>query len=79
MQNADPKLVASHLVELLAAGEAVPCKFGCLNDGDFFMLRGRILEPSFNINDGVSCVPTVLGLQSSPVHVQVCCCQKALF
>ena len=53
---ANPKLIASHLLELLATGEAVPCRFGCLNSTDFFMLRGSLLEPDFNIDNGVSMV-----------------------
>ena len=44
---ADPELIAAHLLELLAAGEAVPCKFGCLNATDFFVLRGSMLDPAF--------------------------------
>ena len=53
---ASPKLIALHLLELLATGEAVPCRFGCLNNTDFFMLRGSLLEPDFNIDNGVSMV-----------------------
>lgn len=55
---ANPNLVASHLLELLAAGEAVPCRYGCLNasGSDYFMLRGSMLEPQWNINNGVSMV-----------------------
>ena len=54
---ASPKLVAGHLLGLMAAGEAVQCKFGCLNaTTDFFMLRGSLLEPAFNIDGGVSMV-----------------------
>eukprot|EP01047_Picozoa_sp_COSAG01_P003237 COSAG01_NODE_94_length_26962_cov_9.110933_21_plen_124_part_00 len=57
---AEPQLISSHLLQLAADGEAVPCQFGCLNSSaagrDFFMLRGSILEPSFSIEDGVSMV-----------------------
>jgi hypothetical protein len=53
---ANAKLIASHLLELLATGEAVSCRFGCLNSTDFFMLRSSLLEPEFNIDNGVSMV-----------------------
>ena len=53
---ANPELIAAHLLELLAAGEAVPCRFGCMSNTDFMMLRGSLLKPAFNINNGVSMV-----------------------